>query len=200
MKIDGIPRLHPPVSADSRNRSNDQALTLRAKISRKQSIAETESSSAANGLQRSRQKAPRARSDRSRKGLSRRSRAAKAGWTPERRARQAALIRSWAPWGRSTGPKTEAGKTRCAMNALKHGHRSQATIREYQRIRYVLRLAARNIERLRLFIRLRDARPRIKYKFAPIRERIRKPRSPIPPVSAPTPWDYNSPNTLRARL
>jgi len=88
------------------------------------------------------------------------------GWSPERRARQAALIRSWQPWRRSTGPKTEAGKTRCAMNALKHGQRSQATIREFQRIRYALRLAAKNIEAVKLFIRLREAsaRPRIKYK------------------------------------
>jgi hypothetical protein len=53
------------------------------------------------------------------------------------------------------------------MNALKHGSRSQAKIREYQRIRYVLRLAAQNIERVRLLIRLRDARLRIKYKFVP---------------------------------
>ena len=60
------------------------------------------------------------------------------------------------------------------MNALKHGHRSQATIREYQRIRYVLRLAAWNIERVRLLIRLRDAAQRIKYKFLPlVRERAR---------------------------
>ena len=88
------------------------------------------------------------------------------GWTPERRARQAALIRSWAPWRRSTGPKTEAGKARCSKNALKHGHRSRATIREYQRIRYVLRLAARNIAMLRVHIRARDqaARPKIKFK------------------------------------
>ncbi len=88
------------------------------------------------------------------------------GWSPERRARQAVLIRGWQPWRRSTGPKTEAGKTRCAMNALKHGHRSQATIREFQRIRYALRLAAKNIEAVKLFIRLREAsaRPRIKYK------------------------------------
>ena len=61
------------------------------------------------------------------------------GWTPERRAAQAALIRRWQPWRSSTGPKTEIGKARCAMNALKHGKRSLATIREFQRIRRVLR-------------------------------------------------------------
>ena len=92
--------------------------------------------------------------------------AAKSGWSPERRARQAALIRSWAPWRRSTGPKTEAGKARCSMNALKHGFRSRATIGEYRRIRHVLRLAARNIAILRAHIRARDqaARPQIKFK------------------------------------
>ena len=29
------------------------------------------------------------------------------GWTPERRERQAALIRSWKPWEHSTGPRTD---------------------------------------------------------------------------------------------
>ena len=89
------------------------------------------------------------------------------GWTPERRARQAALIRFWAPWRRSTGPKTEAGKARCAANAVKHGFRSQPRIRQLQRVRHALRLAARNIELLRLLIRIRDSRARIKYKFPP---------------------------------
>jgi hypothetical protein len=98
--------------------------------------------------------------------LSRRSLSAKAGWTPERRARQAALIRRWAPWRRSTGPKTDAGKARCSMNALKHGYRSRATIGEYRRIRRLLRLVARNIAILRAHIRARDqaARPQIKFK------------------------------------
>ena len=99
------------------------------------------------------------------KGLPRRS-GAKAGWTPERRAAQAALIRRWQPWRSSTGPKTEIGKARCAGNARKHGKRSLATIREFQRIRRVLRLVDQNIAAVRLFIRQRDAsaRPRIKYK------------------------------------
>jgi hypothetical protein len=42
------------------------------------------------------------------------------GWTPERRARQAELFRQWRPWEKSTGPKTEAGKT-VSQNAYKGG-------------------------------------------------------------------------------
>jgi hypothetical protein len=69
------------------------------------------------------------------------------------------------------------------MNALKHGFRSQAKIREYQRIRYVLRLAAQNIALLRLHIRARDAGLRIRYKFLPSAlqngRRILNPTSPL---------------------
>ena len=39
------------------------------------------------------------------------------GWTPERRARQAALIRTWRPWEHSTGPRTPEGKAQAAENA-----------------------------------------------------------------------------------
>ena len=46
------------------------------------------------------------------------------GWTPERKERQSELIRRWQPWKQSTGPRTEAGKARCASNSLKHGCRS----------------------------------------------------------------------------
>lgn len=45
------------------------------------------------------------------------------GWTPERRAKQAAAIRRWKPWTRSTGPRTEAGKDRARLNAYKGGER-----------------------------------------------------------------------------
>lgn len=46
------------------------------------------------------------------------------GWSPERRAKHAAAIKIWAPWAKSTGPKTAAGKARSAQNAWKHGGRS----------------------------------------------------------------------------
>ncbi len=32
------------------------------------------------------------------------------GWTPERRARQAEMIRQWRPWEKSTGPRTRERK------------------------------------------------------------------------------------------
>jgi hypothetical protein len=40
-------------------------------------------------------------------------------WTPEERSRQAALIRQWKPWERSTGPQTKQGKATVAKNAFK---------------------------------------------------------------------------------
>ena len=42
------------------------------------------------------------------------------GWTDERRQHQAALIRHWQPWRRSTGPRTVAGKARASRNAFKN--------------------------------------------------------------------------------
>ena len=43
-------------------------------------------------------------------------------WTPERRARQAALIRTWQPWKQATGPRTPDGKATASRNAYKGGH------------------------------------------------------------------------------
>ena len=42
-------------------------------------------------------------------------------WTPERKARQAALIGTWRPWERSTGPRTPDGKAKASRNAYKGG-------------------------------------------------------------------------------
>lgn len=47
------------------------------------------------------------------------------GWTPERRTRQAELIRTWRPWERSTGPKTEEGKQASAMNRYQGARRQE---------------------------------------------------------------------------
>lgn len=41
----------------------------------------------------------------------------KSAWTPERRARQAELIRAAKPWEKSTGPRTDAGKAKSSQNA-----------------------------------------------------------------------------------
>ena len=71
------------------------------------------------------------------------------GWTPERRVRQAALIRRWQPWRHSTGPKTEAGRARAAQNAHRHGFRSRDYLVMAARIRCALRLAAANVARVR---------------------------------------------------
>lgn len=54
-----------------------------------------------------------------------------AGWTPERRARQAELIRSWRPWEQSTGPRTEQGKERSRNNRYRGAKR--ARVREMMR-------------------------------------------------------------------
>ena len=40
-------------------------------------------------------------------------------WTPERRQRQAELIKTWKPWEQSTGPRTEEGKAKASKNAFK---------------------------------------------------------------------------------
>lgn len=44
-------------------------------------------------------------------------------WTDEQKARQAALIRTWAPWKQSTGPTTPAGKKISAKNAVNYSCR-----------------------------------------------------------------------------
>ncbi len=62
------------------------------------------------------------------------------GWTPERRARQAALIRNWKPWKHSTGPKTEPGKAASAMNPRRHGLRSRDFLEEARQVREAIRL------------------------------------------------------------
>ena len=53
------------------------------------------------------------------------------GWTPERRARQAELIRQWRPWEHSTWPKAEAGKVAASRNTYKGG--SRQVLREFSR-------------------------------------------------------------------
>jgi len=65
------------------------------------------------------------------------------GWTPERRARQAELIRQWRPWEKATGPKTAAGKATVSRNADKGG--AWRLLRELSR---VLREQRRKLDEL----------------------------------------------------
>jgi hypothetical protein len=41
------------------------------------------------------------------------------GWTPERRAKMAALMQERKPWLKSTGPTTESGKKKVSRNGVK---------------------------------------------------------------------------------
>lgn len=45
------------------------------------------------------------------------------GWTPQRRARQAELIRQWRPWEQSTGLRSAEGKAVASRNAWAGGIR-----------------------------------------------------------------------------
>lgn len=49
-------------------------------------------------------------------------------WTPERRARQAEAIRTWRPWERATGPRTQEGKQKVARNPFKGGVRGEMRV------------------------------------------------------------------------
>jgi len=62
------------------------------------------------------------------------------GWTPERRARQAELIRTWQPWEQATGPRTTAGKAVVSRNADKGG--------EWRRLRELSRVLREQRRRL----------------------------------------------------
>ncbi len=69
------------------------------------------------------------------------------GWTLERRKRQAELIRQWAPWAKSTGPKSEEGKAAVSRNGWRGGHRQQ--LRELSKmVNAEVRQARELVERL----------------------------------------------------
>jgi hypothetical protein len=61
------------------------------------------------------------------------------GWSPERKAKQRMAIYAWRPWEKSTGPKTALGKQAVALNALKHGKRTQAVLAEQRAILELLK-------------------------------------------------------------
>lgn len=49
-------------------------------------------------------------------------------WTPEQKAKQAALIRAWKPWKQSTGPRTSEGKAASSKNVSIGRERKQKEI------------------------------------------------------------------------
>ena len=61
------------------------------------------------------------------------------GWTPERKARQAEMIRTWTPWKFAAGPRTDDGKYRSSQNALMHGAYSRDAKLEQKRFADLLR-------------------------------------------------------------
>lgn len=67
------------------------------------------------------------------------------GWTSERKARQAELIRTWQPWERSTGPASAEGKAIVARNAWGGGER----IKLRQMVREINQLLTAHREALR---------------------------------------------------
>jgi hypothetical protein len=71
------------------------------------------------------------------------------GWSAERRARQAARIRDWKPWERSTGPRTEQGKARVSGNAFKGGMRPRLRelMRDVKRVLLEQELIVRSLKR-----------------------------------------------------
>lgn len=65
------------------------------------------------------------------------------GWSLERRAKQAELIKQWMPWKQSTGPKSAEGKERASRNAWKGGRRTE--LRELSKMVNAEILAARDL-------------------------------------------------------
>ncbi len=85
----------------------------------------------------------------------------RSGWTDERRARQAEAIRRWAPWTRSTGPRTPEGKRVSSRNAVLTGARAEVAAIRVQAgasLRELARLM-REIERLKTRRAVRAASP-----------------------------------------
>ena len=68
------------------------------------------------------------------------------GWTLERRKRQSEMIKSWLPWEKSTGPKTEEGKRVSASRGYKGGSRKM--LRELSRALRELRREIESITKL----------------------------------------------------
>jgi hypothetical protein len=57
------------------------------------------------------------------------------GWPPERRAQQSARARAEKIWLKSTGPRSQVGKAKSALNSLKHGAYSREMVRVNRALR-----------------------------------------------------------------
>lgn len=66
-------------------------------------------------------------------------------WTEEQKQKQREAIQQWAPWKKSTGPRTDSGKQKSSRNSLKHGLRSK-TWSFYRSYLYVSSRFTRGVE------------------------------------------------------
>jgi hypothetical protein len=75
----------------------------------------------------------------------------KSAWTPERRARQAAIISQTRPWEKATGPRTAFGKAISSRNASTGASEAAALAKHRQEAfrASALRCAERLLDQLR---------------------------------------------------
>ena len=78
----------------------------------------------------------------------------RSAWTPERRAKQAAAIKIWAPWARSTGPRTKTGKAKSSQNARKYSPHAP-----HRAVKKAMRAQAHYLSDMKRYLRLKKFFP-----------------------------------------